>query len=256
MIEVSFQLKGSAISVVVLALVQYDPAALAQELKEKIDQAPQFFLNSPVLISFEKLTSAETMQSAAQHPALIDTCEPLLAICRELGLQPLGFTGVPEELLMAVRATGLAILPRTGERALKMPTETAETQTTVQVETVVEERLVQRQSKVITRPVRSGQQIYAEGADLIVLAQVSEGAEVLADGHIHVYGALRGRALAGVRGDDTARIFCQNMEAELVSIAGNFLLRDSFAVEVMKKTVQIYLDGENVCVERLQAAAN
>lgn len=250
MIEVSFQLKGSAISVVVLALLEYDPAALAQGLKEKIDQAPQFFLNSPVLISFEKL------ENPTQYSALIESCDPLLAVCRDLGLQPLGFTAVPEELATAVRASGLAVLPRPGERALKMPAEATETQTTVQIETVVEERLVQRQSKVITRPVRSGQQIYAEGADLIVLAQVSEGAEVLADGHIHVYGALRGRALAGVRGDDTARIFCQNMEAELVSIAGNFLLRDSFAAEVLKKPVQIYLDGENVCVERLQVAAN
>lgn len=250
MIEVSFQLKGSAISVVVLALLEYDPAALAQGLKEKIDQAPQFFLNSPVLISFEKL------ENPSQYPALMESCDALLAVCRDLGLQPLGFTAVPEELADSVRTAGLAVLPRPGERALKMPVETTETQTAVQVETVIEERLVQRQSKVITRPVRSGQQIYAEGADLIVLAQVSEGAEVLADGHIHVYGALRGRALAGARGDDTARIFCQNMEAELVSIAGNFLLRDSFAAEVLKKPVQIYLDGESVCVERLQIAAN
>src|SRR5690606_18981178 len=121
------------------------------------------------------------------------------------------------------------------------------------VETVVEERLVQRVSKLITRPIRSGQQIYAEGADLIVMSQVSEGAEVLADGHIHIYGALRGRALAGVRGDDSARIFCQNLEAELVSVAGNFLLRDSFADDVLKKPVQIYMSGENLLVEKLQS---
>ena len=84
-----------------------------------------------------------------------------------------------------------------------------------------------------------------------VMAQVSEGAEVLADGHIHIYGALRGRALAGVRGDDSARIFCQNLEAELVSVAGNFLLRDSLAEDVLKKPVQIYMSGENLLVEKL-----
>lgn len=243
MIDVSFQLKGSAISVVVLALVHYDPTALARELKEKIDQAPQFFFNSPVLINLERLENlAELMQD----------CGALLALCRQLGLQPLGFAGVPEELLPAVTATGLAVLPRPGERALKMPAnETAAAQPSVQIETVVEERLVQRVSKLITRPVRSGQQIYAEGADLIVMSQVSEGAEVLADGHIHIYGSLRGRALAGVRGDDSARIFCQSMEAELVSVAGNFLLRDLFAEDVLKKPVQIYLAGENLCVEKL-----
>jgi septum site-determining protein MinC len=104
---------------------------------------------------------------------------------------------------------------------------------------------------VVHRPVRSGQQTYAEGADLILLTQVSEGAEVLADGHIHVYGALRGRALAGVRGDETARIFCQSLEAELVSIAGNFLLQDGFPPELLKKPVQIYLDGESLRIELL-----
>jgi septum site-determining protein MinC len=204
-----------------------------------------------VLISFEKLEDELSEQALAQD------CAPLLATCRELGLQPMGFTAVPDQLKAAVQATGLALLPRPGERALKMPAETiADTAATVHIETVVEERLVHRQSRVITRPVRSGQQIYAEGADLIVLSQVSEGAEVLADGHIHVYGALRGRALAGVRGDESARIFCQSMEAELVSVAGNFLLRDSFSVDVMKKTVQIYLEGESLCVERLQPASN
>jgi septum site-determining protein MinC len=203
------------------------------------------------LISFEKLEDESSEQ------VLVQDCAPLLAICRELGLQPMGFTAVPEQLKAAVQATGLAVLPRPGERALKMPAEAvADTAATVHIETVVEERLVHRQSRVITRPVRSGQQIYAEGADLIVLSQVSEGAEVLADGHIHVYGALRGRALAGVRGDETARIFCQSMEAELVSVAGNFLLRDSFSVDVMKKTVQIYLEGESLCIERLQPASN
>jgi len=245
MIDVSFQLKGSAITVVILALLEYDPVRLADQLKDKIDQAPQFFVNSPVLISFEKL------DNPSDYPALIESCEPLLQQCRSLGLQPLGFTAVPEVLQPAVDASGLAILSRPGERALKMPVAPETQATRVQIETVVEERLVQRTSKVITRPVRSGQQIYAEGADLIVLAQVSEGAEVLADGHIHVYGALRGRALAGVRGDHSARIFCQNMEAELVSVAGNFLLRDSFAADVMKKPVQIFLDGESLIVEKL-----
>lgn len=241
MIDISFQLKGSAITVVVLALIEYEPQLLRQQLQEKIDQAPQFFVNSPVLISFEKL----------DNPGSFTECASLLSLCRDLGLQPLGFTAVPEELLTVVRSTGLAVLPRSGERSLKMPEPEQTAQAAVQIETVIEERLVQRVSKVITRPVRSGQQIYAEGADLIVLSQVSEGAEVLADGHIHIYGSLRGRALAGVRGDGNARIFCQSMEAELVSIAGNFLLRDSFVEAVFKKPVQVYLSGENVCVEKL-----
>ncbi len=256
MIDVSFQLKGSALTVVVLALVEYDPKTLAAELKEKIDQAPHFFVNSPVLISLERLEGPENCK------ALIKDASGLIDICRKLDLQPLGFTAVPEVLLASVKKTGLAILPTPSERALKIPAaakakavETViETRIETVVETVIEERIVQRMSRVVTRPVRSGQQIYAEGADLIVLAQVSEGAEVLADGNIHIYGSLRGRALAGVKGDESARIFCQNLEAELVSVAGNFVLQDALPKELFKKPVQISLKGEKVVVEALITA--
>jgi septum site-determining protein MinC len=242
MIDVSFQLKGSALTVVVLALVDYNPETLAIELKEKIDQAPHFFVNSPVLISFEKF------ENANECTALIESAAPLVQICRSLNLQPIGFVAVPEALLSSVKATGFAILPKPNERSIKIP---AQESTHYQERVVVEERLVHRLSKVITRPVRSGQQIYAEGADLIVLAQVSEGAEVLADGNIHIYGSLRGRALAGVKGDETARIFCQQLEAELVSIAGNFVLRDALPTELFKKSAQISLSGEKVNVDAL-----
>jgi len=256
MIDVSFQLKGSALTVVVLALVEYDPKTLAVELKEKIDQAPHFFVNSPVLISLERLEDPKS------RTALIDNASELIQICRNLDLQPLGFTAVPEMLLAGVLKTGLAILPTPSERALKIPTaakakpaeNVVETRIETVIERVVEERLVQRTSRVITRPVRSGQQIYAEGADLIVLAQVSEGAEVLADGHIHIYGSLRGRALAGVKGDESARIFCQSLEAELVSVAGNFVLQDVLPKELFKKPVQISLKGEKVVVDALVAS--
>jgi septum site-determining protein MinC len=257
MIDVSFQLKGSALTVVVLALVDYDPATLASELKEKIDQAPHFFVNSPVLISLERLESPETCITLLENPS------GLIQICRQLDLQPLGFTAVPEALLEAIQRTGLAILPKPSERALKVPAaktpepvvETrVETVVETIVETVIEERLVQRQSRVVTRPVRSGQQIYAEGADLIVLAQVSEGAEVLADGHIHIYGTLRGRALAGVKGDESARIFCQQLEAELVSVAGNFVLQDALPKNLLKKPAQISLKGDKVAIDALVTA--
>lgn len=251
MSEVDFQLKGSAITLVVLAMTRYNAKSLRQQLQEKIDQAPQFFANSPILINLEKLENPEDLKKP----------EALLKDCRELGLQPLGFSGVPESIQKAINATGLPVLSTPNERALKIPKviETkvepvVETIVETIVERVVEEKLVQRQNKVITRPIRSGQQIYAEGADLIVLAQVSEGAEVLADGNIHIYGALRGRALAGVKGDETARIFCHQLEAELVSIAGNFMLQDSLPTHLQKKPAQISLQGDKVIVESLVAS--
>lgn len=168
MIDVSFQLKGSALTVVVLALVQYNPETFTADLKDKIDGAPHFFENSPVLINLEKLENPDVLTG------LLDNASTLIRLCRELGLRPLGFSGVPEVLLPSVQSTGLAILPTPAQRALKIPS-TAKADTRVErvietvVERVVEERVVQRVSRVITRPVRSGQQIYAEGADLIVL---------------------------------------------------------------------------------------
>ncbi|RYZ98650.1 MAG: septum site-determining protein MinC, partial [Moraxellaceae bacterium] len=162
MIDVSFQLKGSALTVVVLALVEYDPDTLAVELKEKIDQAPHFFVNSPVLISLERL------ESPGSCKALLANADGLIQICRKLDLQPLGFTAVPDVLLASIQKTGLAILPTPSERALKIPASAksrapdtiVETRIETVVETVIEERVVQRMSRVVTRPVRSGQQIY------------------------------------------------------------------------------------------------
>ena len=257
MIDVSFQLKGSAVTVVVLALIDYQPNTLKQALQEKIDQSPQFFINSPLLISFDKL----------EKPESISECESLLALCRDLGLQPLGFSAVPDELLSIVKETGLAILPGARERALKTPDAQAPTQpeqpTSPHRDTATEEAPKDEAPKdmvsetpvkdtmVIARPVRSGQQIYAEGCDLIILSQVSEGAEVIADGNIHIYGALRGRALAGVHGNSQARIFCQSLEAELVSINGDFILKDSFTDDMLKKPAQVYFSGDTMLIEKL-----
>ena len=104
---------------------------------------------------------------------------------------------------------------------------------------------------MITQPVRSGQQVYAPGGDLIVLAPVSAGSELLADGHIHVYGPLRGRALAGVRGDTNARIFCQSLEAELVSVAGQYKVAEDLRRQQWKEAVQISLEGDSLKIEAL-----
>ena len=100
----------------------------------------------------------------------------------------------------------------------------------------------QKTTMIITEPVRSGRQIYAARGDLIVMGPVSAGAELLADGNIHVYSSLRGRALAGISGDTNARIFCHSLEAELVSIAGLYRVSEDLDASVFKKQVHIYLD--------------
>ena len=105
--------------------------------------------------------------------------------------------------------------------------------------------------KTIFRPVRSGQQVYAKDSDLIVLAAVNPGAEVVADGNIHVYGPLRGRALAGAQGDRQARVFCLDMEAELVAIAGCYQVDESVPKDIRGLAVQVYLEGDKLRFERM-----
>src|SRR6266700_4064901 len=105
-------------------------------------------------------------------------------------------------------------------------------------------------ARLVTTPVRSGTQIYARGTDLVVTASVSPGAELVADGNIHVYGPLRGRALAGASGDKDARIFCSRLEAELVSIAGNYLVSEQLPPEQRGFAVQIALVDDRLTVTR------
>jgi len=258
--DVDFKLKGSTVTVVVLDVYHYQPNVFPQQLAEKTQHAPKLFQGSPVLINIEKLIDVDI---AIDFKLLIQQC-------RDLGMQPVAFKGVGKVYEAAVAETGLAALPSSSTRAreIELPAEaiaepslqvvtgpepllTDRIEPQILVKTVIEEKWLQRKSKIITRPVRSGQQVYAEDADLIVMAQVSEGAEVLADGNIHIYGALRGRALAGVRGDTAARIFCQSMEAELISIAGNFLPSDSIPESAYKKVVQTFLEGDALRVESL-----
>ena len=111
-----------------------------------------------------------------------------------------------------------------------------------------------RTTRVIKHPIRSGQRVYAKGGDLILLAAVSTGAEVMADGNIHIYAPLRGRALAGVSGDTTARIFCHSLEAELVAVAGNYRVFENVIPEqIYKQSVQIFLDGEQLKIADIEA---
>ncbi len=112
-----------------------------------------------------------------------------------------------------------------------------------------EVQMVIKSPLLITRPVRSGQQVYARDTDLIITGQVGPGAEIIADNNIHVYGPLRGRALCGVSGNTKTRIFCQSLEAELVSVAGNFRLLEEIPSELRGKPAQIWLENDKLIIE-------
>ena len=224
-----FRLKGSVLTTFILEFTDYDSDKFEKQLKHKVNTSPEFFQHSPVIIDFSKLDLKATDIDYSQ----------ILFICRENGLQPIAFHHHNDLDMVAVKATNLAIIKQNGKQSEKK----AVKKLPVPAQTT--------NAKIITRPVRSGQQVYAEGCDLIILSSVSGGAEVLADGNIHIYGSLRGRALAGVNGNKNARIFCTNNEAELVSIAGHFLLSDSLETQAWKQAAQFYLIDETLHVGSL-----
>ena len=239
MSETNFQFKGSVVTTILLEISHFDEMTLIDAIEKKVEQAPHFFQMAPVIVDLSKLDQVITL----------DEFNRLLIHLRNLGLSPIGWRCLDNQVSWAAEA-GLPILPASKTRATRLESRVNNEKANqdVVIKTVVEEKRVAQSSKIISKPIRSGQQVYAEG-DLIVLSSVSPGAEVLADGRIHVYGALRGRALAGVKGDSNARIFCRSMEAELVSIAGNFILSDTLQNVLWKEAAQVLLNNENIEVE-------
>ncbi len=229
-----FQLKGGLYPLTALQLLGTQLEHFQEQLSAKINQAPQFFYHAPVVIDLHKLGSSEDLDF-----------HMLKHILMAHHLIPIGVKGATSEQHSAAIAAGFAILQdntSSKTEAPALPTATPE----FAPEPAASEPLARSLSKVITEPVRSGQQIYAQGGDLIVLGPVSHGAEVLADGHIHVYGPLRGRALAGINGDTKAHIFCQSLEAELISIAGQYKISEDFEKSAWQVPVNIFLEAEHL----------
>ncbi|MCR6653715.1 MAG: septum site-determining protein MinC [Cellvibrionaceae bacterium] len=234
----SFQLKGGLFPMTLLELKSADLKAIKLELMEKVTQSPAFFQRSPLVFGVEQLTDAEQES--------LDL-EGLCVICRELTLLPTATRGANARLLNESGRLGLAILPRSKGKQSELTAEAPPAPEAV----AAAKTEASPPTRIITTPIRSGQQIYARGGDLVVMASVSAGAEVLADGNIHIYGALRGRALAGVQGDENARIFCSSQEAELVAVAGQFMVDEVLRTNHWKDAVQIYLAGGRIQITPL-----
>lgn len=221
-----FQFKANFAPCTILQMLRYDLEALEIQLAEAIQRAPNFFLGSPLIIELEKIKSLGTISFS-----------DIKKIITKQGLVPVGVRGGTDEQHTAAATAGLPMVSVGKSAAPEHKKEIVERHTT---------------TKLITSPIRSGMQVYAKDGDLIVLSSVSHGAELLADGHIHVYGPLRGRALAGVKGNVNARIFCKQLEAELVSIAGYYLVKEDLQVfSDHEGVMQIYLDHDQVRVEAI-----
>lgn len=230
----SFRLKGGLYPLTQLEIAHYQTDQFQQDLANKVAEAPAFFRQTPVVLSFEHFSG-----DAAQLPL-----KEIRQACMDYGLLPIAIRGSGSDLASRALVAGMPML--SGGR--KKPSDPSPSNLE---SNAVEAPEVAAQNKLITTPVRSGQQVYATGGDLIVVAPVSAGAEILADGNIHVYGPLRGRALAGVRGNREARIFCHSLEAELVSIAGDFKLDEDLRGALWKKAVQICLSDQTLQISAL-----
>lgn len=254
----SFRLKGGMVPMTTLELLHFDAAAFTDQIIETVDQAPNFFQQTPVILQLDKFIPGEQTLDLLY----------IKTVCAKYGMILCAVRG-DESYKPAARDLELAYLPAKADRSSaselpdkverasqvtpdsEQPIVAKEPAAQAQPSPAVAENNEVRPAKIITQPVRSGQQVYAQGADLIVLAQVSEGAEVLADGNIHIYGPLRGRALAGVQGNTEARIFCQSLEAGLVSIAGQFKLSDDLKDGVWGEAAQVFLQADVLQVTAL-----
>jgi septum site-determining protein MinC len=244
--------QGAVFTVMVVRAPMLRDPAFEMALSEQIRRSPRFFLNAPVVLD---LKDAVGFIDSAEFAAAKETL-------RRHTLMLAGVQNALPAQVEAAASAGLASFapnsthprrPRVDAApATAPPSPRPEPPPEVPpAQAAPPERAVTpAKARLVTQPVRSGTQIYARGADLVVTAAVSPGAEIIADGNIHVYGVLRGRALAGAAGDVEARIFCSRFEAELVSIAGRYLVSEQMPAAERGLAVQIALVDDRLTITR------
>ncbi|SDH06832.1 septum site-determining protein MinC [Vibrio xiamenensis] len=245
-------LKGSSFTLSVLHLSDNNVEQAIHFLQEKVDQAPAFFASAPVVINIDKVTNDVDFKKLKKG-------------IQQTGMIPVGISGSKDKRLQSLASeAGFAIMsaskPVAASKSVSTdkPASASKPAATNKVEPSQQAAPSAPPApsnfvptKVIRTPVRSGQQIYAKDGDLVILNHVSEGAEVIADGSIHIYGALRGRAIAGASGNKDAVIACSQLHAELMSIAGHYWLTEQFAPELWQKNVVLSLHDDSLKLELL-----
>lgn len=228
--QFAFKLKGRLYTLTVIQLMSSDKTLFAEQLAHVVAQAPRLFDHTPVVLDCSLLNDEQF--------DLAGFCRTL----RQSGMVPVAIQGGLAIYAALAEAQGLPVLFASSNHDKPLVVEPSES-------TVSSSDSDPLKTHVLTTPVRSGQQLVRKGGDLVIAAAVSHGAELLADGNIHVYGALRGRALAGISGNKDARIFCQSLDAELVAIAGYYCLSD--AMKPMSGPCQIFLKDDRIQIEAL-----
>jgi len=262
-----FDLKSASLSLLALVLRSADLAEIEAELDRRLGETPDLFNHEPVLIDLSNLPRPVALADGEQGALALDgesavsalDLQALVSLLRGHRMQPVAVRGANEAEAAQVRALGLAEAPEDslrmarGEPAVREVVREVRVEVPVEVQVEVPAAAAAATTMIIDRPLRSGQQVYAKGGDLVVLALVNPGAEVIADGSIHVYAPLRGKAIAGAKGDENARIFAACMEPELISIAGTYRTTENpLPAEVLGRAAQIRLDGEKLVMEPLK----
>ncbi len=230
-VAAAFDFRAGQYTLPCLLIRQDDADALDAFLSEQVARLPRFFDQAPVVIDLSRYPSG---QSPHSFPVIV-------GMIRGYGLIPVGVRGASEELREQAQLLELAIMPNLRPRRREPPVGNAAADAPMPAGKPGEANAA---TLVVDQPVRSGQRIYARGGDLVLLAGVSSGAEVMADGNIHAYGPVRGRMLAGVRDNPLARIFCRQFGAELVAIAGRYKVNEDLPSQFMGRSVQIRLDQD------------
>jgi septum site-determining protein MinC len=238
--DVALEIRFGQVGLAQVRLRTTDPGAILDDLTGRVAAAPQFFERVGVCLDL----------SALDQEPQVDDLRAVMDAIRRAGMLPVGLAHGTASIEALARSLDLPVL--TQFRAQAKQAVVAEPQPARKVKPAAPEvpefgtpALMHHQ------PVRSGQRIYARNRDLVVTTTVGAGAEVMADGCVHVYGTLRGRAMAGTRGEVTARVFCQEFQAELVSIAGVFRVFETIPPELAGKPVQAWLDGDDLRFARI-----
>ena len=239
--EPAFKIKNANFPLFVFHVGTTDRDRLLKELAARIVQTPELFCNAPMVLGLAAL---------AEEDIVLDFAG-LLSGMQALGMRVAGVVGGSARQRLAAVEAGLGLFPEPRTSA----SEPLDAPVPAQPDSGQAAQLSgenMRPTMVIDKPVRTGQRIYAEGADLVVLAIVNAGAELIADGDIHIYAPLRGRAIAGAHGNQGARIFAQRLEAELISIAGFFqLFENGIPENVRGRPAQVHLDGSRLVMQPL-----
>jgi len=253
----TFEIKNSDLPLISFVVKSHDLTLIKAELNQKLADMPDFFSGEPALIDLSGLDQESDLK--------LDLAS-IKELLTSFHLHPLAIKSQNTEFISQAKALGMvevsAFLPthahaskesKSNMESSSLNPVAQEVQRVVEIREVIKEVPAEKQpAMLITKPLRSGQHVYARGGDLIILAMVNAGAEVMADGNVHVYAPLRGKAIAGAKGDTGARIFTSCLEAELVSIAGTYRTSDTaLPKEVYGKSAQVFLEGDKLIMQKL-----